>query len=300
MIGCSDKTGTSASTPETATPTVAEATAPERSTDIGITVTGNVGDKPAVTVPTQDPPTDLVTEVLVDGEGAEVEAGQFLVADYLGQLWKRRDGTADVFDSTYDDGAVQGFLIGTGAVIPGWDKSLVGKRVGSRVLVVVPPALGYGEQDSTSNELAGRTLVFVVDILGSVDTDTAANGTPTGSLPSGMPEVSSEPGTPPSVTSVSGVEPGAEARSALLLAGAGEPLREDAVFLLQIVGTETATGKAVEQTWGKRPELVPGAEVLSVLPTLAGQKVGSRAVAVTPGNEESPSMVIVVDVIGQY
>ena len=48
----------------------------------------------------------------------------------------------------------------------GWDKGLVGKHVGDRVLLVIPPSLGYGA--SPQSELAKNTLVFTVDILGTV------------------------------------------------------------------------------------------------------------------------------------
>ena len=49
-------------------------------------------------------------------------------------------------------------------MIPGWDKGLVGKKVGSRVLLIVPPADGYA--DKVQGQIpANSTLVFVVDIL---------------------------------------------------------------------------------------------------------------------------------------
>jgi FKBP-type peptidyl-prolyl cis-trans isomerase len=38
--------------------------------------------------------------------------------------------------------------------------------VGDRVLLVIPPSLGYGA--SPQSELAKNTLVFTVDILGTV------------------------------------------------------------------------------------------------------------------------------------
>ncbi len=53
-----------------------------------------------------------------------------------------------------------------GTVVKGWDDGLVGQTVGSRVLLAIPPELGYGK---TGNEDAGisgtDTLYFVVDIL---------------------------------------------------------------------------------------------------------------------------------------
>ncbi len=70
--------------------------------------------------------------------------------------------------STRPGAAEQPFVtaIGQGAVIPGWDKGLVGQTVGSRVMLVVPPKDGYG--DAGSGEIKGTdTMVFAVDILGA-------------------------------------------------------------------------------------------------------------------------------------
>lgn len=116
--------------------------------------------KPAViTVPKTTAPTTLVNQPLITGKGDKVATGQTLRVAYTGALW--RDGK--VFDSS------PGYPtpIGVGAVVPGWDKALVGQTVGSRVLLVVPPADGYGPKGQ--GEIKGTdTMVFVVDILGAV------------------------------------------------------------------------------------------------------------------------------------
>jgi peptidylprolyl isomerase len=49
-------------------------------------------------------------------------------------------------------------------VIPGFGAALVGQKVGTKLIVTIPPALGYGEEASDQNPLAGQTLVFVVEI----------------------------------------------------------------------------------------------------------------------------------------
>jgi peptidylprolyl isomerase len=69
------------------------------------------------------------------------------------------------FDSSLGSGPAQ-FQIGTGNVITGWDQGLVGQTVGSQILLVIPPDLGYGAEGQPSAGIAGTdTLVFVVDIL---------------------------------------------------------------------------------------------------------------------------------------
>ncbi len=99
---------------------------------------------------------------LVQGDGATVEKGQTIVVNYLGQVY---DGEAP-FDSSYARGEPTSFQIGTGAVVKGWDQALVGRAVGSRVLLSIPPELGYGEDGNKDAGIKGTdTLYFVVDIL---------------------------------------------------------------------------------------------------------------------------------------
>jgi peptidylprolyl isomerase len=123
--------------------------------------TGSFGEKPTLTFPDAAPSAEL--EVLVPGDGALVEAGDDLEVHYLGQSW-----AGGVFDNSYDRGSSISFPIGVGAVIGGWDEGLVGQPVGSRVLLSIPPHLGYGDRGVPQAGIAGgATLVFVVDIVGT-------------------------------------------------------------------------------------------------------------------------------------
>lgn len=124
------------------------------------TVKMNPGKPATITMPKATAPTTLVSQPLVTGTGAKVEKGQTVKVAYTGALW--RDGK--VFDSN-----ATGFTtpIGVGQVVPGWDKSIVGQPIGSRLLLVVPPADGYGAQGQ--GDIKGTdTMVFVVDVLGAV------------------------------------------------------------------------------------------------------------------------------------
>ena len=124
------------------------------------TVTFDDKTGPAITVPKTPAPTELVSQLLVDGKGAEAKSGQSITVHYTGVVYA--DGTT--FDSSWGKGEPFTFTLGAGAVIPGWDKGLVGKKVGSRVLLIVPPADGY--KDKANGKIpANSTLVFVVDIL---------------------------------------------------------------------------------------------------------------------------------------
>ncbi|MEO8517697.1 MAG: FKBP-type peptidyl-prolyl cis-trans isomerase [Dermatophilaceae bacterium] len=114
-----------------------------------------------IKVPKTAAPTTLVVQPLIKGAGPVVKSGQTIKVNYTGVLWK--DGKK--FDASGDHGAAFDTAIGKGQVITGWDKGLVGQTVGSRILLVVPPAEGYGAKGSPPLIGATDTLVFVIDIL---------------------------------------------------------------------------------------------------------------------------------------
>jgi FKBP-type peptidyl-prolyl cis-trans isomerase len=134
------------------------------------TVTAKSGAAPVITIPSSahKPPTALVTKTLIKGTGPVVAKGQTVVTQYVGTIWR----TGKVFDSSWSRGEPFGFTIGAtpSQVITGWDKGLVGQTVGSRVLLIVPSADGYGKTGSSQAGIKGTdTLVFVVDILGAIN-----------------------------------------------------------------------------------------------------------------------------------
>ncbi|NUU17215.1 FKBP-type peptidyl-prolyl cis-trans isomerase [Cellulomonas humilata] len=124
------------------------------------TVTLDADGKPSITPIADPPPTTLVVQPLIKGTGDVVTADQTLTVNYTGWLW---DGTQ--FDSSWDSGDPASFALS--GVIAGWTQGLAGQTVGSQVLLIIPPDLGYGDQASETIP-AGSTLIFVVDILGAV------------------------------------------------------------------------------------------------------------------------------------
>lgn len=121
---------------------------------------------PSISQPEGDAPAELTTAVAIEGEGPEIEEGQNVSVHYTGWLW---DDASEPFDSSWERGepfVVQG--VGSAPVIDGWNESLVGQKVGSQIVVAIPPEKGYGEAGSPPNIPGDATLVFVVDILSSV------------------------------------------------------------------------------------------------------------------------------------
>lgn len=122
------------------------------------TVTLAEDGRPTVTIPQTDAPADVKLATLKEGDGAVVKSGDNVTVQYLGVKWS--DGTE--FDSSWSREATPTSFPTTG-VVDGFRQALEGYKVGSQVLVVVPPAFGYGT--SPGHALEKETLVFVVDIL---------------------------------------------------------------------------------------------------------------------------------------
>jgi peptidylprolyl isomerase len=125
--------------------------------------TNTDGKAPSVEVPKSDPPKDLVSEYVIEGDGPEVAADSTVLVQYKGVLWA--DGKE--FDSTYSRGQLTSFSLQQ--VVPGWSQGLTGKKVGSRVLIVIPPKLGYGDSPPEGSPIKkDSTLVFTVDLLATM------------------------------------------------------------------------------------------------------------------------------------
>ncbi|MGI8711333.1 MAG: FKBP-type peptidyl-prolyl cis-trans isomerase [Acidimicrobiales bacterium] len=119
-------------------------------------------DKPEVTIPADDAPTELVVEDLEVGEGREAVAGQPVEVHYVGVAWS----TGEQFDASWDRGAPFGFRLGAGQVIAGWDEGVAGMLLGGRRRITIPPDKGYGARGAGGVIGPDETLVFVVDLLG--------------------------------------------------------------------------------------------------------------------------------------
>ena len=238
-----------------------------------------------------------------------------MITNYVGEIWPTKAGSQPkVFDSSFSRGAPAGFVIGTGAVIPGFDKTLVGKRLGTRMLLSIPPADGYGASGNSQAGISGTdTLVFVVDLLADYKPNASAPGTADSQLPAtGWPKITNTPGQEPQVTSVAGVKAPTSPTSKLLVKGSGAKIDPSKTLVLQLVQTDIATGKQTQSSWGKQPQLVSAQTVLSVATALNGQNIGARAVALVPATPAqpatataasqpaTPAQILIIDVVGQF
>ena len=108
------------------------------------------------------PSDELQVVTLVEGDGPAIpDRPTYVTFDYLGTVY----GEKKPFDESFSKEPAT-FAVGNSNLIKGWDQGLAGVKAGSRVLMVIPPSLGYGEQGSPPSIPGDATLVFVIDVLG--------------------------------------------------------------------------------------------------------------------------------------
>ncbi|MFV0533891.1 MAG: FKBP-type peptidyl-prolyl cis-trans isomerase [Cumulibacter sp.] len=125
-------------------------------------MSNDTSKKPEFEIPSENPPAELILEDIVIGTGAEATAGATIDAHYVGKSWSN----GQQFDASWDRGQPLSFPVGAGRVIEGWDKGLLGMKVGGRRKITIPPHLGYGEYGAPGAIAPNETLVFVVDLVG--------------------------------------------------------------------------------------------------------------------------------------
>ena len=117
--------------------------------------------QPGLSFTNAAPPAELRIETLIQGSGTTVAEGDTVLLNYTGVNWDTRK----VFDSSWERGTPAQFA--TTDVVEGFGTALVGQRVGSQVLVSIPPQYGYGDSPPDGSGIgATDTIVFVIDVLG--------------------------------------------------------------------------------------------------------------------------------------
>jgi peptidylprolyl isomerase len=147
--------------PKKAAPALPKANGADQPAEKGFPAVKVAADgTPTVTIPDAAPPTELKIAVLKKGTGATVPESGSVVVHYVGVNWN----TKKTFDESWSKGAPATFDVAQ--VIPGFSKAIIGQKVGSQVIAIVPPAEGYGEKGAGTDIGGTDTLVFVIDILG--------------------------------------------------------------------------------------------------------------------------------------
>jgi FKBP-type peptidyl-prolyl cis-trans isomerase len=278
-----------------------------------IAVSGAFGTKPTVTIPKIHPPASLRVRHLISGHGARVAKGDLAVADLTAYTWA---GTATKKISELSTGKPEPLSVGS--TISGLDKSLEGSRVGSRLLITMPPKDGFGSKGDSSLGVTGKdTLLLVVDVLGSYQKTASAHGTPEAVTGTGLPTIgTSSPGTAPPVH-LPQTAPPATLQVQTLIRGTGPVVKKGKLLVAQYEGVIWRTGKVFDSTWKRGVpagfQIGAGQVIKGWDDGLVGKRVGSQVLLVVPpadgygkqgssqaGIKGTDTLVFVVDILGTY
>lgn len=116
-------------------------------------------DKPEIDHPGGEAPTELQSSDIVVGDGPEAVAGATVTVHYVGVEFD----TGAEFDSSWNRGESIEFPLQ--GLIQGWQDGIPGMKVGGRRQLVIPPEQAYGPAGG-GHRLSGKTLIFVIDLLG--------------------------------------------------------------------------------------------------------------------------------------
>lgn len=110
----------------------------------------------------------LSRRILLQGDGEVAEVGDTAVVHYTGWLYdpEAENNRGQKFDSSVDRGEHFRFVLGAGGVIQGWDRGVVGMKVGEVRELTIAPEMGYGARGAGGAIPPNATLVFVVELAG--------------------------------------------------------------------------------------------------------------------------------------
>ncbi|GHD48252.1 peptidylprolyl isomerase [Streptomyces mirabilis] len=288
LAGCgddkSDKAKSSTSSPSPSAAASASAAPPPKIVDgplPAITAGTKFGEKPTVAKGSGSPSKDLAVKTVIAGGGKTVAENDYIQANYLGQIWD----TAKVFDNSYDRKTSLVIQLAQGGIIDGWRYGLVGKKVGSRVEMSVPPTWGYGTQGNTQGGIKGTdTLVFVVDIENTFNAKSSAQGKEVAQSDAALPKVGTNTdGKAPSIDVPKATAP-TKLVANYVLEGDGDEVKADSSVLVQYKGVLWDTGKEFDSTYssGRLASFSLQQVVKGWAQGLTGKKVGSRVLIVIP------------------
>ncbi len=119
----------------------------------------DLNSKPEIDAPEGPAPDQLEIVDIVEGNGDEATPGATVNVHYLGVEYD----SGEEFDSSWNRGQSINFPLTS--LIAGWQEGIPGMKVGGRRQLTVPPHQAYGPAGS-GHRLSGKTLVFVIDLLG--------------------------------------------------------------------------------------------------------------------------------------
>jgi FKBP-type peptidyl-prolyl cis-trans isomerase len=289
------------------------AAANNSSANASVTVAGAFGATPVVKIPKLHADNKLTVKTVIPGTGATVTKSDAMAANFVLYFWSGTSNTLKANTFTQNPTVIGGTML------PGLETALIGQKVGSRVLAVIPPADGYGTSGNSQLGITGSTtLVFVIDVIKSYTDTASASGTQVSNGGGTLPTVTAHAGSAPTITIPANNPPSALVTKTLIK-GSGPKVAKGQFVIAQYTGYIWRTKKVFDSSWtsGSPFGFVIGANPEQVIPGwdtgLTGQTVGSRVMLVIPpkdaygsagqsqaGITGKDTLVFVVDIIDAF
>ena len=279
-----------------------------------VSVKGQFGTSPAVTIPKETAGKALAVKTLVKGNGPALTKSDAFVGNYAVYIWNGK--TSKLAESTFTTKSPALF---SGQLLPGLETALQGKKMGSRVLAVIPPADGYGKTgNSQAGVTANDTLVFVVDMIKEFPNTASASGSKVSTGGGSLPTVTAgKSGAAPTITIPKSGKVPTSLVTKTLIKGTGPVVTKGQTVVSQYVGVIWRTGKVFDSSWSRGTPFgftigaTPSQVITGWDKGLIGQTVGSRVMLVVPpsqgygktgssqaGIKGTDTLVFVVDILG--
>lgn len=283
---------------------------PPPSPNGSVTATGGFGRAPTVKIPAKTAGGNLFIKTEVQGTGTPLVSTDAFLGNYVVYIWS--GSTHKLALSTYT--ATPQVL--SGHLLPGLQTALDGKKMGSRVLAVLPPKYGYGSAGNSQVGVTGTdTLVFVVDMIRAYAGTSSASGTHVSDGGAGLPTVTAKADSAPAIKIPSSAPP-SNLVVKTLIKGSGPPVAKGQEVVTQYVGVNWRTKSVFDSSWtrgapfGFQIGASPAQIIAGWDKGLIGVPVGSRVLLVIPpkdgygstgqaqaGIKGTDTLVFVVDVL---
>ncbi len=278
-----------------------------------VTVTGAFNKTPKVTIPKETGTGPLYTKTLIQGSGSAYSSSVGMIGNYVAYDWSGK--TSKLLGSSYTTGTPSVFV---GNLLTGLKTALVGQKMGSRVLAVIPPKDGFGTSGNSQQGIGKNdTLVFVIDMMSTFNPNLSAKQTTNGggSLPTVTPAKQSN--TSPTITIPKKVTAPKSLQVKTLIKGTGATVKSGQTIAVNYTGVNWRTGQVFDASYrdgGVQPiQLRAGTQSSPIkgwITGLTGQTVGSRILLVIPpadaygsagvsqaGIKGTDDLVFVVDIL---
>jgi peptidylprolyl isomerase len=287
LTGCSGSTSdtpTTSSTP-TAVPTVSAACVDSGSASDAVKVSGDFNSAPNVSMNAPLTVSSTQRTVVIPGSGDKAAPGSIVNVSFT--LYNGTTGET-VTSTGYGAGRTSPITVDASQVITGLAKTLNCAQAGSRVVGVVPASEAFGSAGSAQLGIAAnQVLVIVADVISIVPTKASGAAV---APKAGLPTVTVAADGTPTLHVPDGFTPAATTQIATLIKGSGAVVGPTDTVVIQYQGTDLATGKIFDQTWGASPYTgAVNGFVTGFTKAIVGQTIGSQVlVLIAPADGYGP------------